>query len=271
MTMTDLLRAEARRALHRRAVWLLVAIAVVGAVVFGLIAFFDSAGRSPAQLRANGGHPALMQDWWSGDDSVLLVAAIPLFIGGLLGGATVAGGEWRANTVATVLSWEPRRLRLHVARATTSFVLAVLIAFVLEVLFLGAAVPAVLTHGSTAGPDAGWWVALAAAMGRIALLTGGTALLGVSLATIGRSTAFGLGAVFAWMAIGENLVRGLKPALQRFLVGENVAAVTTWSSLRDASFDRPSTLAAATLVLYVGVVAVVAAATFVRRDVASSG
>jgi len=34
---------EMRRALHRRVVWVLIAIALVGCTAAGLIAFFDSA------------------------------------------------------------------------------------------------------------------------------------------------------------------------------------------------------------------------------------
>lgn len=267
MTMS-LLRSEFRRALRRRVVWVLVGIALVGCGVLGVIAFVDSAGRTVAEMDVAGEHPALLVDWWTpGADGLLLIAAIPLFIGGMLGGASVAGGEWKAGTVATALTWEPRRRRLHAARAAACFVSAVAIAIVLQVLFFSAALPAILMHGSTAGADADWWLSFAAVGLRIALMTGATALLGMSLATVGRSTTFALGAAFGWMAVGEALVRGLKPGLSRLLVGENVAIVTSWAPLEGAPFTRSGGAAAATLVVYFGVVAVVAAASFNRRDV----
>ena len=56
---------EMRRSLHRRVVWVLVALALVGCVAIGVVALVDSAGRSLAELHANGQrHPAVMRDWW---------------------------------------------------------------------------------------------------------------------------------------------------------------------------------------------------------------
>ncbi|MGH8991361.1 MAG: hypothetical protein ACRDZ7_07530, partial [Acidimicrobiia bacterium] len=111
-----LLLVEARRALHRRVVWTLLGLAAAGIAIASVVAFTDSADLDLARLRAEGGlHPAVMTSWWvSGTgDGALAVAAIFLAVGGLLGGAAVVGGEWKAGTVGTVLTWEPRRVRLH--------------------------------------------------------------------------------------------------------------------------------------------------------------
>ena len=273
MVTTRLLVNEMRRALHRRAVWVLLLLAFVGIALLGVIAFTDSAGRSVAQLHADGTHPAVMTDWWlaGGGDSILMIAALPLLLGAVFGGATVVGAEWRAGTVTTVLTWEPRRLRLHLARTGACFVLATLIGFVLEALFLAATVPAVLAHGTTAGTDAAWWGALLAAMLRLALITGAAATLAASLATVGRSTAFALTAVFAWLAVGEGLVRGLKPSLQPLLLGDNLSIVLTWAQLEAADFTRSEVLAVGTVLAYVGVAAALGAVSFVRRDIAGAG
>lgn len=270
MDMMNLLVVEMRRALHRRVVWTLIALALAGTVVLGLVAFFDSSGKTLTELRVDGTHPAVMVDWWVAGtgDGILMIAAIPLLIGSLLGGASVAGAEWRAGTVTTALTWEPRRLRLHAARTASAFSLAVLIAVLLQTLFLSATLPAVLLHGTTEGVNGGWWLSLVGGASRIALLTGATAVLGVSLATLGRGTTFALGAAFGWMAIGEGLVRGLKPALQDLLVGENLAIVLTWAQLDGADFTRSQTLAIGTLVLYFALVAAAAVSSFMRRDIA---
>lgn len=272
MGFVNLLSVEMRRALRRRVVRVLVGLALVGITVLGLVAFFDSAGKTVAQLHVNGTHPALMADWWVAGmgDGILLIAAPPLLIGGLLGGASVAGAEWRAGTVTTVLTWEPRRLRLHTARIASSFVLAAVIAFVLQALFLASTLPAVMAHGTTAGAGGEWWISLFGAVARISLLTGGTAVLGVSLATLGRNTTFALGAAFGWMAVGENLVRGFKPALQDLLMGENIAITMTWAQLRTADFTRSEVAALMTLVTYAGLVALAGAASFLRRDIAGA-
>ena len=271
--MTNLLMSEVRRALHRRVVWVLIGLALIGIALLGIIAFTDSAGRSVAELSREGTHPAVMADWWvgGGADGILMIAGLPLLLGGVFGGATVLGAEWRAGTITTALTWEPRRLRLHAARLTSAFVLATVIAFILEVVFLLATVPAVLAHGSTAGTDGGWWIALVAAMVRIALLTGVAAVLAGSLATVGRGTTFALGAIFAWVAIVENLVRGWKPALQPHLIGDNISIVVTWAQLEGGDFTRDIHLAVAAVVAYCGVIAVVCAASFARRDIAGAG
>jgi hypothetical protein len=273
MGMTGLVLNEMRRALHRRMVWWLLALAFVGIGLLGVVAFTDSAGRSPAELGADGTHPALMADWWvgGGGDGILMIAALPLALGALFGGASVVGAEWRAGTVTTVLCRDPRRLRVHTARVAAAFVLASVIGLALQVLFLAATLPAVLAHGSTAGTDGDWWLGLIAALARIAVATGAAAALAASLATLGRSTAFALCAVFAWLAVVENLVRGLKPALQPWLLGDNLSIAMTWGQLTTETFSRSEVLAAVTVLGYLGVVAVLAAASFVRRDIAGTG
>ena len=99
---------------QRRAVRVLIAIALVGCVVVGTIAYFGSVGKTLLELRLDdGGHAAIMTSWWIADsgDGILALAMFFLFLGAFFGGSTVAGGGWRAGTVTTVLTWEPRRLR----------------------------------------------------------------------------------------------------------------------------------------------------------------
>ena len=274
MAMIGLIRNEMRRALHRRVVWWLVVLALIGIGLLGVVAFTDSANRSAAELAASGdGHPAIMRDWWTPGtaDGMLMIAALPLLIVALFGGASVVGAEWRAGTVTTVLTWEPRRWRLHVARTVACTLLAILIAFALEVLFLAAALPAVAAHGTTAGVDGAWWWSLLGAMARLALVTGAGACLATSLATIGRGTAFALGVAFAWLAVGEGLVRGLKPGWQHLLLGDNLTVVLTWGSERGSELTRSGVTGAATGLVYLALVAGAGALAFTRRDVAGAG
>jgi hypothetical protein len=270
--MSNLLMSEVRRALHRRVVWVLVLVGLVGIAILGVVAFVDSAGKSVADLTAEGTHPAVIAGWWvpGGGEGILIIAAMPLALGAVIGGASVVGAEWRAGTVTTVLTWEPRRVRVHVARMAASFVLATVIAFVMQAIFLAAFLPAVVAHGSAAGTDAQWWFALVAAMGRIALLTGVAAVLAGSLATIGRSAVFAMGATFVWMAVVEPLVRGWKPRLAPHLIGENLTIVLTWAQLDTETFTRPELLAMLVLGVYCGAIAVIAAVSFVRRDIAGT-
>jgi ABC-type transport system involved in multi-copper enzyme maturation permease subunit len=264
---------EMRRALHRRAVWMLIALALIGCVAAGIIAFVDSAGRSLAELHANGqSHPAVMRDWWiSGTaDGALSIASLFLLFGGLVGGASVGGAEWRAGTMTTLLTWEPRRARVQLSRCAACATLAALISLVVQVVFLSALLPATLANGSTAGLDRPWWTALLAAMARTSLLTAAAATLGSALSTLGRNTAFALVTVFAWITVAEGLIRGLRPGLARLLWAENIATVVQWASLDEVRFHPGPATALLTVAVYVAVIVGGATWAFARRDVASA-
>lgn len=271
---TLLLRIEMRRALHRRAIRVLIGLGLAGCAVAGVIAFVSSLGKTVVELQERGQttHPAVMTDWWvSGSgDGILALGFFFLILGGLFGGATVAGAEWRFGTIATALTWEPRRLHLHAARTASAGILAFVIAFLLEAIFLAAFVPAVLANGQATGADTAWWLGLVAAMARTAALTSLSAMLAVSLATLGRNTAFALITAFAWVAVVENLIRGLAPSVAPWLWAENLGIVFTWAQLDTEDFTRAPGLAMATVTLYVFATAAVAAATFSRRDIAAT-
>jgi hypothetical protein len=269
----NLLVVEMRRALRRRLVRVLILMALIGCAVVGVIAFTSSAGKSLAELQVDGHHhPAVMRDWWiaGGGDGALAVSSFFLLLGGLVGGASVAGAEWRAGTITTVLTWEPRRVRLHLARTAACGILAAVIAFALEIVFLASLVPATLLNGSTANVDRQWWVALVAAVFRTSLLTAMGAMLGVALATLGRNTAFALATVFGWIVILEGMIRGLRPGLARFLWGENMSLILTWAQLENVRFTRGPVVALVTITLYMSVIVTAATLVFRRRDVAST-
>jgi hypothetical protein len=213
-----------------------------------------------------------MRDWWRAGtgDGFLTTAALFLAFGAAVCGASVAGAEWKAGTITTVLTWQPSRLRLHAARTASAAVLSFAIGFGLQVVFLASALPAVAAHGTTAGTDRAWWFGLLWATLRISLVTALVAVLAVSVATIGRNTAAALVALSAWALVFEGIIRGLRPGLARFLIGENVATVVPWAPMRDAPFHRPPALALATLIVYLAVTIAVATTLFWKRDVASA-
>ena len=263
---------EMRRALHRRLVRWMIALALALSAVTGVIAFLSS--RDPADLARSTDHPAHMATWWTtgggGGDSLLLMAAVFLAVGAAICGASVAGAEWRAGTVTTMLTWEPSRLRLHAARTVSAGVLAFVIGVALQIAFLASVAPAALLHGTTSGTDADWRIGLVAAIARIALVTALVAVLAVNVATLGRNTSAALVAMAAWALAVERTVAALRPGLARFMIGENVATVVPWTPLTDVGFERPPTIALLSLVVYVGVVVAIATVSFARRDVVAT-
>src|SRR5207253_1003532 len=159
----NLIVVEMRRALHRRVVRVLIVLALLACTAAGIIVFVDSAGKTLAELQVGSEqHPALMRNWWIAGtgDGALMISLFFLLLGGLFGGASVTGAEWRAGTVTTLLTWEPRRARVHLSRTAACAILAALISFALQAVFLASLLPAVIANGSSAGTDAGWWGSL---------------------------------------------------------------------------------------------------------------
>ncbi|MEQ8719199.1 MAG: hypothetical protein RIE08_16435 [Acidimicrobiales bacterium] len=262
-----------RRAAGRRAVRALVALALCGCALAGVVAWVSSSGKSVLELRlAEEGSPAVMTDWWIAEshEGYLALAMFFLLLGALVAGATVAGAEWRHNTVTTLLTWEPRRLRLHGSLSAAAAILGFVISLVLQVVFLAAFLPAVIAHGTSEGTDGSFWAGLVVAMTRTSAVTAAAAVLAVALATLARNTAFAVIAVFAWMAVIENVVRSVEPPLGRWLWGENLVTVLTWSRIDDNDAGTPPLLALAVLSTYCAAIVVAGAVTFSRRDVAGS-
>ena len=257
---------EMRRALHRRLVRWMVLLAVALSALTGVIVYVTS--RDPVALAREPSHPAHMESWWGqANDGLLLTAAMFLVVGAAICGASVAGAEWKAGTITTALTWEPARLRLHAARTASAAILAFVIGLALEVVFLAAALPAVVLNGESDGTTGAWWVGLVLAMTRLALITSLVAVLAVSIATIGRNTSAALIAMAAWALVVERIVAVLRPQLARFMIGENVATVIPWSQLTGVDFERPPIAALAALFAYLAAVIAVAAVSFARRDV----
>lgn len=296
--MTALLLVEMRRDLARRLVWVLVGLALLATVIAGVIAFVNAEGSvrtGPTRVeqcfkQPNGdvvcrqtSEPGglvvedefRLTELWPEDENendgpLLVVPIVFLAIGGLLGGASMVGAEWRAGTVTTLLTWESRRVRVAVAKLLAAGVLAILIAMALLVVFSLAMVPAAALRGSTDGVDAEWLRGLLAGMLRGGALTALAALFGAGVAMVGRNTAAALGVAYAYLIIGENIVRAWKPRLTRWLIGENAATFLLGGAPDDAPFRRGTGLAILTLALYVALAGMAAVASFRARDVAST-
>jgi hypothetical protein len=262
--MMTMFEVEVRRCLSRRLVRWLVGVAVFCCLGLSVI------------LRVKAAPPGsrdelhLVSLWITGGDAFLGLAGTFLIIGGVLGGASMIGAEWRAGTFTTLLTWEPGRARVAVAKLLACGVVAAAIAVVLQVLFCAAFLPAAWGRGTTAGADAEWLRSLAGAILRIAGLTGLAATFMASVAMIGRNTAAALGVAFGYLIIFENLVRAWKPWTSRFLLGENGAVFATGADLATESFSRSTLAAGLTLTTYATAVALVAVACFWRRDLASA-
>ena len=300
--MTALLAVELRRFLARRLVRVVAVLIVVGILVAGTIVFFKSSrtqsapqvdtvvhpngrvecfgsnfgmsgkppeGQTPQEFCDEFGsqiegdprfHLTSLREAWLGLGAQLIV------IGWLLG-ASFVGAEWHNGTMTTLLTWEPRRARVFLAKMIACFVIVYLGAVLMEALLGAVLLPAALLRGTTTGANAAWLAEAAGVVGRVGLACGAGAVLGYGLAMIGRNTAASLGVGFGYLLIVENLVRGFKPGWSRALLGDNIAALL--GGARDNVIAGRSPLEAGLIVAAYAGVAVLAGWTFFRRrDVA---
>jgi ABC-type transport system involved in multi-copper enzyme maturation permease subunit len=189
-----------------------------------------------------------------------------ILLGWLLG-ASLVGAEWHAGTMATLLTWEPRRVRVLLAKLIAAGALAFTLAVGLQLLLGVTLLPAGLLRGTTQGIDADWMRSLSGVGLRAAAVSLVGALIGFSIAAMSRNTAAALGVAFGYFAIVENAIRGLRPRWTPWLLGDNIAVVITNQPQNFPLVDR-STVGAATLVAcYTLTLVVVAVATFRRRDI----
>lgn len=272
----SLLASEVRRCLSRRAVHVLVGLAVLGivatAVVSLLVVDADSV-TPPLQGNEYGdGSIANLADLWMDDgDGIIFAPLILLGVGALLGGALVVGGEWKAGTVLTLATWEVRRRRLIVARLLACGVVAAAIAAVLLGLFVAATVPVVLTEGSTAEVDAAWAAGLFGVVGRGLVMVAFAAVLGGAIASLARSATAAFVVLFALNAVIEPVLRGWFPSLGQWLIGENITTFVGGEGLHGEGFaERTPAMAGVLLTVYVAAIWAAAASVFQRRDLGSA-
>lgn len=281
---------EVRRCLARRLVWVLVGLAVAAIAVMSVLVFVNTAddkdavrrgsGECMTEIRPDGSVVRVcpsqadddllrLVDVWPGE-RILGVTVVFLAIGALLGGASMVGADWKAGTFTTLLTWEPRRERLVLARFAAVASCAFVIALLLQLLFIAALLPAVLAHGTTAGADAAWFRGLATVLLRSEALVAMAAVVGAAVAMVGRNTAAALGGAFAYMVIGEQVIRGWKPGLRPWLLFENSFLFLVGYGPDALHLGGGSTKAAVRLSAYTLGLVAVAVATFRSRDVAGA-
>jgi ABC-type transport system involved in multi-copper enzyme maturation permease subunit len=247
--MSRLLASEFRRFRSRRLVKVLVALELLAIVATGVIVVltqeYDLVG---------------LPDVLMGTSLVLVSIAWML-------GASAIGADWHTGHVSTILTWEPRRGRVMLAKIAASLASVFVVSLVIQALLGVALAAAAAGAGSTAGADAAWLAETAGVALRVALLSTIFAGFGFGLASAGRNSAVALGVGFGYLVIVENLVRGLRPQWTPWLLTENAGLFIV-----DSPIDFPllarSTVGAGLYLAAVGaVLLLVASGLFRTRDV----
>ena len=118
------------------------------------------------------------------------------------------------------------RVSIMAAELTVLAGALALVALVVEAAWLRAARLLAEARGTGAGP-AGTWGDLLAGAGRGALFVVLIGLLGFGVANLIRNTGEALGVGFVFFAVGETVVRLLRPRWQEWLLTDNAAALLT--------------------------------------------
>jgi ABC-2 type transport system permease protein len=186
---------------------------------------------------------------------------------GLFLGASFGGADWHTGTMATLLTWEPRRLRVMLARAVVTAVVVFVLALAVQVLLAGAIWLGAALRGSTLLSD-GFWRDVFETLLRVGTIAVAAAVIGLGLATIGRNTAAAVMVLFGYLALFEVLFRGLRPTIAGWLLITNMAVAVDAHQI-EITRNTIITVAHASAVVAVWTVGVVAlgALAFRTRDV----
>ena len=200
----------------------------------------------------------------------------PSAIFALIIGATIIGAEWGAGTIPTLLTWEPRRVRVLFAKVLAVLAACASVFLLFALLVAATTLPALTFRGTAVGLDAVWQEDLMSVVLRGMYLSAISGLFGFSLALLIRNTAAALGAAFGYLLILENLVRATG-ALSAWLVSNNAAIVlagfspfrslTNEEPLSKALTERSSFEAGMILGAYMLVAVLISGFLFHRRDV----
>lgn len=158
---------------------------------------------------------------------VLLGISVLIMIMMWLVGASFIGAEWRHGTITTLLTWEPRRIRLMLAKVAAVGLFAFVVSLLIQLAVAAVVAPSAYAFGTTAGADSEWFWDLILQSLRIAGVGALMGAVGFALASLGRNTAAALGAGFAYVVVVENLIRALKPGWQPWFFSDNAAVLVT--------------------------------------------
>ena len=198
---------------------------------------------------------------------VLLGISVIIMILLWLVGASFIGAEWRHDTITTLLTWEPRRIRLMLAKVVAVILFSFVAALLIQALVGAVVAVSAYAFGTTAGADGEWLRDLTEQTLRIAAVGAVMGVVGFALASLGRNTAAALGVGFAYVVVVENLLRALRPQWQPWFFSDNAVIVVTADAAAFTQIDRTVVQAAVVVTGYALLLLVAAVGVFRGRDV----
>jgi hypothetical protein len=182
-------------------------------------------------------------------------------------GASAVGAEYRAGTVTTILTWEPRRSRLLLARLGAAAIVSMLLFVIVHAVFIGGWALGASARGSTTGANADFWRTLVFVVLRGTLLAGALAAISGALATLGRNTAAAMGVWFGYLVVVEAIVRVQMQDFVPWMLTSVGGAFYGWSRVADEGRSVSAGSGTLRLALYIVLIGGAALTVFHRRDV----
>lgn len=133
---------------------------------------------------------------------LVLLAGVAILVG-----ATFVGADWASGSLSNQLLFEPRRLRLWLAKATAVVVGTTVFAAVVVAGFWGTLAAVSAARDLPVASET--WTLILATVGRGLALVAGTALGGFALTVALRHTVGTLGLLFGYAVVGEGLAASL--------------------------------------------------------------
>jgi len=207
------------------------------------------------------------------------IATFVILLGALLG-ASLGGADWTNNTITTLLTWEPRRIKVLLTRALVVVLFAFAITIALQAVFAAVFWMGAAIRGTTAFTPSDTWSDIGQTLLRTSVVSTAFALIALSIAMIGRSTVSSLGALVGYLILFEAVIAGFRPSIQGWLVVRAGIVVVSQTPILDYragayySSTSPDPLvlmsvarANAVVGVYVVVLLVLSLLVFRRRDV----
>ncbi|MET7303978.1 hypothetical protein [Embleya sp. NPDC005575] len=127
--------------------------------------------------------------------------------GAVVFGILAGGADWTTRVMLPLTATEPRRARLFTTRALVVAALAATVAAATALLTLPFLLTAATLNGSMAGTDTRFWLVLSLLVLRGMSFVAIMALIGYALAMLTRRTSIALAIAFAYVVLGERLLR----------------------------------------------------------------
>jgi ABC-2 type transport system permease protein len=266
-----LLGSELARLRARRAVRAAVLVAVGLTVVVVVVTALRSTGTGPTD------HTMRLRTLWLEShghtrETALMSVSVYLFLVATALAATAIGGDYRAGTVATPLTWEPRRTRLATARLLAIVVITAGVYLLVTGVLVGGWWLGAATRGTVTVPSH-FWPDLLRVVARCLAATVGFALVTAGVVLLTRSTVGGMVVWVAYLVGIEGVLANQISGLRSHLLIANLAAFLDGHPFRitDGGTGRQLVIAPSDgLVLLVTVVVGVVGlgvVAFARRDV----